>query len=330
MSAEAALDDPAIFRRATDEAAIERERLTAAVRLAKRERDAGRSGDASKPERKRLVAVYRDAKAALRRVPALEPPAAAKAGIGAAGSGWDGTSASAPTAGAATAECSRLQLAFEYLELTEVHPAPISCVTFHLRRLCKQQLTQYELLAPLLAATSRQGAQRVMQRCAEFASGRASFKAGAPPFVADPPEAKALAAAMAAHPGLSAEDAEAAARTVARAASERKRRAFEARMAKKARAEGKPDGHYYEVGLTPPSREELLRLRDLSESEQVSRWKLQFGRHCREHYLEGRCPWELDPRGCGFLHPGDDIAPRVEGARAEAAARDAEATAACG
>ena len=42
-------------------------------------------------------------------------------------------------------------------------------------------------------------------------------------------------------------------------------------MVKKARAEGKPDGHYCEAGLTPPSREQLLRFRDLSESEQV-RW----------------------------------------------------------
>eukprot|EP00966_Prymnesium_polylepis_P285367 6591945-Prymnesium_polylepis.1 len=190
---------------------------------------------------------------------------------------------------------------------------------------------RYELLAPLLAATSAQGARRVMTRCLDYEEGRLAFKLGGAPFVADPPEAKALAAAMAAHPGLSAQEAEAAAREVAREASEKKRRAYEARMVKRARAEGLPDDHHIKAGLQAPAREQIMRLRDLAREEQLVEWKLHFGRHCREFHMEGNCPWELDPRGCGFLHPGDDAGTASEQCqRAEEMACAAEQRGACG
>ena len=40
-----------------------------------------------------------------------------------------------------------------------------------------------------------------------------------------------------------------------------------------------------------------------SKTEQTEWWNGTFGRHCRERYLGGHCPWELDKRGCGYLHP---------------------------
>ena len=106
--------------------------------------------------------------------------------------------------------------------------------TLHTAQACTLRC---ELLEPLLAASSLDGAGRVLARCREIADGRgAPFLPGGPPFVADPPEAKAVAAALAARPHLPAEEAVAVAREEARAAGARKRAAWEARMQRRAAA----------------------------------------------------------------------------------------------
>jgi tRNA-dihydrouridine synthase len=40
---------------------------------------------------------------------------------------------------------SRLQLAFEYLGLVDSYPVPIKSVVFHVRRMAKQELTQFQV-----------------------------------------------------------------------------------------------------------------------------------------------------------------------------------------
>ncbi|KAL1527221.1 hypothetical protein AB1Y20_015898 [Prymnesium parvum] len=312
MTAEGALDDPSIFHAAARAAQAERKRLRAAKREARRlQEECRRAGGESAIHTKAL----REAKAALRALPVIE----------AAGSGASDDREAAAAGGRGAA----LRLAFEYLALAEAYPPPINCVVFHVRRMCKPMLLQYELLAPLLAAATTKGVERVLRRAAELEEGRAVFTPGQR-FVADPPEELALAAAMAAYPSLSPAEAEAAARAASRAASERKRRKFEERMAKKARAEGKPESHYLREGLAPPPREAIMRLRDLPAEERAATWKQSFGRHCFECYMDGRCPWELDARGCGFLHPGDDVALEEESRRVEKLACEAEREAACG
>ena len=210
--------------------------------------------------------------------------------------------------GAATSGATApLDLADQYLALAAAHPPPagITCVTFHLRRLCRDLLTQYELLTPLLAATTLAGAARGVARCRELADGRATFVAGGPPFVAEPPEEKALHAALARHPGLTpAEGRRRRARRRRRRA--RGRASFEERMVKRARAEGLADDQtYVRAGLTPPSSADVAAARAMGAAEQRTWWAARFGRHCREAHIDGRCPWELDPRGCGYLHPGE-------------------------
>ena len=286
MSAEAALDDAALFGRAAEAARRRRRRLRRQARAAKELRAARRGGRTLSADERRAVAAGKAARAELRAMPAF-----AKRG-GAATSG-----ATAP-----------LDLADQYLALAAAHPPPagITCVTFHLRRLCRDLLTQYELLTPLLAATTLAGAARVVARCRELADGRAAFVAGGPPFVAEPPEEKALHAALARHPGLTPAEAEAAARAAAAAASARKRTSFEERMVKRARAEGLADDQtYVRAGLTPPSAADVAAARAMGAAEQRTWWAARFGRHCREAHIDGRCPWELDPRGCGYLHPGE-------------------------
>ena len=41
---------------------------------------------------------------------------------------------------------SKLDLAEEYLDLVDLHPAPLSCVAFHLRRIAREQLTQVQYI----------------------------------------------------------------------------------------------------------------------------------------------------------------------------------------
>jgi hypothetical protein len=214
-----------------------------------------------------------------------------------------------------------LDLAEEYLALVASHPAPLVCVTFHLRRICRAELTKYELLEPLLASRSVSGAGRVMARCRQLCEGRGEpFVPGGPAFVADPPEALAVEAALQAWPGMSQDQAVAAARRVAAEASSRKRRAWEERMVKRARQEGRADEAYYlKAGLAPPTEPEVARVRGMGREAQAEWWRANFGRHCRERYVDGRCPWELDRRGCGYLHPGEGVGGEATAVQAQEA-----------
>ena len=175
----------------------------------------------------------------------------------------------------------------------------------HRCRICRDDLTRFELLEPLLAASSLEGVRRTMQRCRDYANGSHPFEPGASPFVADPPAAKALAAALAARPSLSAAEAVGAAREASHAASLKKRESFEARMRKRARGEGRDEDYYTQQGLQLPTTADVAAAKEMKRDAQVTWWRERFGRHCRELYVDGSCPWELDPRGCGFLHPSD-------------------------
>ena len=151
MSAEAALDDAA-FGRAAEAARRRRRRPRRRARAAEGPRGAARRPHAQRRRAPRDPA-GKAARAELRAMPAF-----AKRG-GAATSG-----ATAP-----------LDLADQYLALAAAHPPPagITCVTFHLRRLCRDLLTQYELLTPLLAANDarrRRARRRALPRSSPTAA----------------------------------------------------------------------------------------------------------------------------------------------------------------
>ena len=62
----------------------------------------------------------------------------------------------------------RLELALEYLELAEQHPAPMRCVIFHTRRIAKQALMAYQLMQECCAATTVAELRGVVERCVKY------------------------------------------------------------------------------------------------------------------------------------------------------------------
>ena len=73
-------------------------------------------------------------------------------------------------------------LIHRYVALLEQHPPPggndalLSHAVFHLRRLCRTPLTEYDMLAELKACTSLAACAAVVQRCRAYAEGALAFE----------------------------------------------------------------------------------------------------------------------------------------------------------
>ena len=195
MTAEGALDDPAIFTKAVAHVHAERTRLRAEVKDAKAllkaaERDQGRGRTATEQEEMATMAKGRkEAKARLSALPELRPPPPLSSAVpmppprNCAASGGV---ASAPPEGSMPRPSSALpsgqfDLAEQYIALVERHPPPggadalLSHSIFHLRRLCRTPLTEFDLLAELKACKSLEACTGVMKRCRGYAEGAVAF-----------------------------------------------------------------------------------------------------------------------------------------------------------
>ena len=157
MTAEGALDDPAIFAKAIAHAHAERSRLAAERRRAK----ALKAQRHLTEEEAAVVRGWKAAKATLAQIKAissaLPPPPSA-----------------APPPPFALAE--------QYIGLVEEHPPPggaaalLSHAVFHLRRLCRTPLAEFGLLADLEACKSLAACADVIRRCRAFAEGSEAFQ----------------------------------------------------------------------------------------------------------------------------------------------------------
>ena len=192
MTAEGALDDPAIFGKAIAHARSERARLKAEVKAAKALRAARRDdGRVLTAEETALVKRRKLAKARLKQLPELRPPpplssavpmpppqhanaAGAAAPAPATAAGGDADAAAPPPPPPPSAP---FDLAEQYIALVERHPPPggdealLSHAIFHLRRLCRTPLTEFSLLAELRACTSLAACAAVLRRCRAHAEG---------------------------------------------------------------------------------------------------------------------------------------------------------------
>jgi len=288
MSAEGALDDPAIFARASVAGAAERAKLELHLRRAKKLKAKFRRGATLTHEESELVARRKDLKASLSNLPSL-PPLPSDASMAAKGA----------SAGA-TAPPTRLELAFEYLSLVATYPAPLTCVTFHLRRMAKRELAATGMLAALLASPTLDAAADVMRRCRDALATTTLEEL----------ESRGAAIVDAAPVESAAATAD---RAAAAAASAAKRERFVQRMRAKALREGRDAEWYLRQGRRAPTVVELEQARHLKEGERKGWWQQRFGQHCLEFHLEGACPWERDARGCGFLHEAAGGAEGAEG-----------------
>jgi hypothetical protein len=87
---------------------------------------------------------------------------------------------------------------------------------------------------------------------------------------------------------------------VKRKIEEGKRKAFEARMQRKAKREGKELDFYLKIGAEPPTFEGLEELRCKSRDEGFEFWKTAHSQHCFAFHLDKEgCKRD---RACPFLH----------------------------
>ena len=82
---------------------------------------------------------------------------------------------------------------------------------------------------------------------------------------------------------------------------EGKRKAFEARMVRRAKREGRDDLEYYlRIGAQVPSINRIVQLKRLPKDDQLHEWKKEHSQHCLSFHM--------DPTGCrrgrscAFLH----------------------------
>jgi len=171
----------------------------------------------------------------------------------------------------------KLVLANEYLALVRKYPVKIRSVIFHTRRIVKAELVRYQLLEDCLACETVDQIDAILKKIAGYRDNPDSF-------VFDQQKAT--------------EEKEALER---KKREEGKRKAFEARMIRKAKREGKVDlQHYLHIGAAVPSLEVVQRLREMPREDALAQWKQDHSQHCMSFHLDV----EGCKRGrtCAFLH----------------------------
>lgn len=171
----------------------------------------------------------------------------------------------------------KIALANEYLSLVKKYPMKIRSVVFHTRRMCKELLEKYQLMEECIACTSIDAVQAVLSRCAGYIKHPGTF-------LYDQDKAK--------------KEKEALDR---KKREEGKRKAYEARMIRKAKREGLADReHYLRIGAEVPDKETVTKLKLLPKQEALAIWKKNHSQHCMAYHLDdGGCKRD---RACAFLH----------------------------
>ncbi len=168
-------------------------------------------------------------------------------------------------------------LALEYLDLAEKYPTKLRTIIFHTRRMLKKELNNYQLMADCIASKSIDDIRKLIYKISKYLKEPMSFKF-------DKEKAQ--------------KEKEAAAR---KKREEGKRKAYEARMVRKAKREGLADlEHYLRQGAKVPTVKFLDKLTKLTRDEQMKLWKNDHSQHCLAFHLDpGGCKRD---RTCAFLH----------------------------
>ena len=172
-------------------------------------------------------------------------------------------------------------LALEYLQWARHYPTTMRTIIFHVRRMLKVELTTYQLMEECIKCTSiDQLQQEVVEKIRAYQANPATFR----------------------YDKLKAQDEKEALER--KRQEEGKRKAYEARMIRKAKREGKVQDleFYLRQGATVPTAETVRQLQQLSsKQEQLQLWKdKDHSQHCLLfHWQDGVCP---RGRACAFLH----------------------------
>lgn len=171
----------------------------------------------------------------------------------------------------------KIQLAMEYLDLATRYPVKIRSVIFHVRRMLKDDLVQYQLMEDCLSSDSLEQVRAILLKMKTYRADPASF-------IFDKQKAKKQKEAL-----------------ERKRREEGKRKAYEARMIRKAKREGKTDLHHYlHIGAEVPTRATINKLKALPKDDLMIEWKKQYSQHCLAFHMDAKgCQ---RGRTCAFLH----------------------------
>jgi hypothetical protein len=177
-----------------------------------------------------------------------------------------------------------LTMGLQYLDLVDKYPVPLKSVIFHIRRICKTAFSEYQLLEDCLACTSVAEVREVVEQGVHYSTTGS--------FVFDPYKEKRRKEMLA-----------------AKKREEGKRKAYEQRMVRKSKREGRDINYYLNIGAKNPTQEILEQLKALKKDEAFETWKRDHSQHCYAHHFEdGGCKRD---RTCAFLHSDVTIAEAV-------------------
>ena len=171
----------------------------------------------------------------------------------------------------------KLVLAREYLLLATLYPVKMRSVIFHTRRILKALLDQYQLMEECISANSIDELLSIIQKIRLYQEKPELF-------VFDKAKAQKEKDAL-----------------DRKRQEEGKRKAYEARMMRKAKREGKSDlMHYLHIGAELPTCAILTTLKALPHNEAMNKWKTKHSQHCFAFHMdENGCQ---RGRACAFLH----------------------------
>ena len=172
----------------------------------------------------------------------------------------------------------KLQLAREYLALVQLYPVKLRSVIFHIRRMLKQELNQYQLMEECVGSTHIDQIHMMLEKMIHYTKNPISFQYNVK-------KAKREKDAL-----------------DNKRREEGKRKEYEARMIRKAKREGKEDVEFYlRKGTCVPTWKEIQQLKLLPREKQLELWKEKnHAQHCMAYHLnEGGCQRD---RACCFLH----------------------------
>jgi tRNA-dihydrouridine synthase 1 len=171
----------------------------------------------------------------------------------------------------------KVLLGMEYLDWATIYPTTLRTVVFHIRRMCKAELVQYQQLQPCLQATSIDKIREILNRIIQYRINPETF-------VYDSQREQ--------------EEKDAIAR---QKYEEGKRKAFEERMIRKAKREKKDDLFYYlNIGAELPTPKQMEHYLSLDRDALIPIWKEKHSQHCISYHMDpDKCQ---RGRACAFLH----------------------------
>ena len=170
----------------------------------------------------------------------------------------------------------KLHLGLEYLELVNKYPVKMKSVIFHIRRICRDEFTDFQLMEDCVSSKSTDELIKIINIAIMYKKNKN--------FVFDKNKEKKAKDAL-----------------EKRKREEGKRKEFEARMIRKAKREKKDDLNFYLTqGSENPTSEKLIELKKLPKEIGFEIWKNNYSQHCYNFHFEIiGCHRD---RTCSFLH----------------------------